>query len=80
MELKVGQQVEVVEVLTDGMYHVNPFKIGGHTICFNSTDVLVNGRGSGVRDVFKEKHGCCTLYMTPNGVKPVGRLTVTKIK
>lgn len=80
MELKTGQSFEVVEVLTDGTYSPNPFKIGGYTICFNSTDVLVNGRYSGYRGIFREKHGCCTLYMLPEEIKPVGRLTVTKIK
>ena len=80
MELKAGKQFEVVEVLTDGTYDPNPFKIGGHTVCFDSTDVLVNGRYSGYRSIFREKHGCCTLYMFSDEVKPVGRLIVTKVK
>ena len=81
MKLKVGQQFEVVEVLTDGMYHVNPFNIGGHTLAFNGNkDILVNGASSGDRSLYTEKHGCCTLYMYLGEVKPVGRLTVKEVK
>lgn len=80
-KLKIGQQFEVVEVLTDGGYRVNPFNIGGHTLAFNGNkDILVNGAFSGDRSLYKEKHGCCTLYMHDDEVKPVGRLTVTKVK
>lgn len=80
MELKVGQQFEVVEVLTDGTYAPNPFKIGGHTVCFDTKDVLVNGRYSGYKGIFNGRHMCCTLYMLSEEIKPVGRLTVKEVK
>lgn len=34
MKLKIGQQFEVVEVLTNGGYIVDVFKVGGHTLHF----------------------------------------------
>lgn len=84
MNLKIGQQFEVVEVLTDGGYQDGIFKVGGHTLGLpvdglESFYILING----VDTEFLEPdptYGGKTGYMYGNEVKPVGRLTVTKLK
>lgn len=84
MELKTGQQFEVVEVLTDGGYTDGLFKVGGHTLGLpvdglGSFHILVNGVDTEFLDpdpTFGGKIG----YMYVSEVKPVGRLIVTKIK
>ena len=74
MDLKVGQQFEVVEVLTDGDY-VNVFRTGGWTIGkrnIMSIRCLSNGSNNYI--------GRGYSMWSNSEVKPVGRLTVTKIK
>ena len=74
MELKVGQQFEVVEVLTSGSY-INVFKTGGWTIGEGGVRLircLSNGSDNYIgRDY--------TMWSNSE-VKPVGRLIVTKVK
>lgn len=78
-KLKVGQQFEVVEVLTEGMFTDETLlKIGGWTV----------GLDSPGRPVVRCFPNGSNYYNYPNllnmfidiEVKPVGRLTVTKIK
>ena len=76
MKLKVGQQFEVVEVLTDGGYPSGAFNIGGHTLHFKEYS---NGDGQTLcngpyRFIIPFAH------MFASELKRVGRLTVTKIK
>lgn len=85
MKLKVGHQFEVVEVLTDGNYLYEVFNIGGHTLHFkehsdNSGFTLINKSRRLTGALFMEKYGCSVVFMNGSEVKPVGRLTVTKIK
>ena len=85
MKLKTGQQIEVVEVLTDGGYTSRVFNIGGHTLHFkehadNSGFTLINKFKSRTGKLFRGKYGCSVAFMKGREVKPVGRLTVTKIK
>jgi len=85
MKLKVGQQFEVVEVLTDGNYPPGVLNIGGHTLHFkeysdNSGFTLINKFRPTTGVLFMEKYGCSVAFMKGREVKPVGRLTVTKIK
>ena len=77
MKLKTGQQFEVVEVLTDGRY-IDAFKVGGWIIAHNTIyeDLL---------EVLPNKYEPVTCQDTlamkvGTEVKPVGRLTVTKVK
>ena len=77
MELKVGQQFEVVEVLTDGGYFV-AFKVGGWAVAHNTID-------ENLLKVLPNKYEPVTCQdmltmIVGTEVKPVGRLTVTKIK
>lgn len=85
MKLKIGQQFEVVEVLTEGDYlDTGVVKAGGRTIALDQDKerdghVLANGSRS---SIFSKSrlYGCVTAYMYGEEVKPVGRLTVTKVK
>ena len=73
MELKVGQQFEVVEVLTSGSY-INVFKTGGWTIGergIMTTRCLSNGSN--------DYKGRGYTMWSHSEVKSVGRLTVTAI-
>ena len=74
MELKVGQQFEVVEVLTDGGYE-NAFKVGGCTI----SEPKQNGWYDTLTNFDSETNYTLNMKVEEE-VKPVGRLTVTKIK
>ena len=79
MKLKVGQQFEVVEVLTDGMFTDETLlKIGGWTMGYsieftNIFECIPNGKN------IHQFPDLLSMYITKE-VKPVGRLTVTKIK
>ena len=75
--LKVGQQFEVVEVLTGGYYSYGLFKTGGHTIMSEGNFVLTNGKN--YRDIYRGQFGY-SAHMYDTKVKKVGRLTLTKIK
>ena len=82
--LKVGQQFEVVDVLTDGSYLGDVFKVGGYTLHFKEYEsgagrTLCNGPYNEIGN-FNTKYGCLCELMRNHEVKPVGRLTVTKIK
>ena len=74
MELKVGQQFEVVEVLTDGDY-IGLFKVGGYTIhTLTHTDGFGNTLTNGpIRHI----EPCVPMYARE--LRRVGRLTVTAI-
>lgn len=83
MELKIGQQFEVVEVLTCGGY-TDTFKVCGWTLHFKEYingggKTLCNG-GHYTMGKMRIKYGCHCRHMFGYQVKPVGRLTVTKIK
>ena len=84
-KLKVGQQFEVVEVL-DSMFHDKTlFKIGGFTVGKRYTGTLIKCMGNGSRTtdsvMGKVFMSTCYLNMYKNSeVKPIGRLTVTKVK
>ena len=75
--LKVGQQFEVVEVLTGGYYSYGLFKTGGHTIMSDKNIVLTNGETP--RFIERSQFGY-SAHMYDTKVKKVGRLTLTKIK
>lgn len=84
MKLKVGQQFEVVEVLTDGGYYGGLFKVGGYTLHFKEYEsgagkTLCNGPYNEMGGL-SIKYGCLCRHMRSEEVRPVGRLTVTKIK
>ena len=83
MKLKVGQQFEVVEVLTDGGYFV-AFKVCGWTLHFKE---YREGCGKTLcigehydRGSISIKYGCYCRHMYKYEVKPVGRLTVKEVK
>ena len=85
MELKIGQQFEIVEVLTSGGYPSMVFNIGGHTLHFKehadkSGFTLINKFKSRTGQLFMEKYGCSVAFMNGIDVKPVGRLTVKEVK
>lgn len=79
-KLKVGQTFEVVEVLTDGGYSDNVLKIGGFTIDFGYESILANGvnfyRFS--KDGANFNQRWASMYK--NEIKPIGKLTITKVK
>lgn len=82
--LKVGQQFEVVEVLTDGDYLSGIFKVCGWTLHFKEFregggKTLCNGPNYTIGSI-SIKYGCHCRHMYRREVKPVGRLTVTKVK
>lgn len=84
-QLKIGQQFEVVEVVSGGGYPPRVLNIGGHTLHFkeysdNSGFILINKFKSRTGKLFMEKYGCSVAFMDGREVKPVGRLTVTAIK
>ncbi len=77
MKLKVGQQFEVVEVLTDGGY-IDAFKVGGWYVS-RKPDIY------GLLNVFPAEYESAMdqdilAIIVGTEVKPVGRLTVTKVK
>lgn len=81
--LRVGQQFEVVEVLTDGGYPSDVFKVGGYALHFKEFEsgggkTLCNGFGN-TNAIINIKYGCDCVHMFNHEVKPVGRLTVTAI-
>lgn len=85
MKIKIGQQFEVVEVLSNWGYTSRVFNIGGHTLHFkeyadNSGFTLINKFKSRTGKLFKKEYGCSVAFMDGREVKPVGRLTVTKVK
>lgn len=74
MKLKVGQQFEVVEVLMDGGY-IDVFKTGGWTIGKRN---IISIRC--LSNVSNNYIGREYPLWNHSEVKPLGRLTVTKIK
>lgn len=82
-KLKVGQSFEVVEVLQNRNYHINLFKIGGHTIKSSGNrwnHTLANGykwECALEKSDLNFNHG---VWMTDYEVKPIGKLTITKLK
>lgn len=70
-KLKVGQTFEVVEVLRDGGYGKYAFNIGGFTI--GNKNILVDGL-----NILSNDNS--VLFMTKNEIKPIGKLTITKVK
>lgn len=84
MKLKIGQQFEVVEVLRNGGYIVDVFKVGGHTLHFKefehgSGKTLCNGSYN-EKGRIRIKYGSLCRHMHSYEVKPVGRLTVKEVK
>lgn len=77
-KLKVGDSFEVVEVLkgVNDCYNVEVFKIGGHTIYtgHNSQCICNNGY------VGITYEGYSTLAILDSYRKPIGKLTITKVK
>ncbi len=75
-KLKVGQSFEVVEVLHNGFTY-GVFKTGGHTISFDDFNQLLNGH----LDAYSKTYmGQRTLCLGLNETKPIGKLTITKVK
>ena len=79
--LKVGQSFEVVEI-TEGWYG-KTFKVGGHTIKslgdgWNHT--LANGEDWDYADKKVDLNFNHGLWLTGSEVKPIGKLTITKLK
>ncbi|QQT43316.1 Uncharacterised protein [Sphingobacterium multivorum] len=73
-KIKVGQTFEVVEVLTDGGYF-DSFKIGGFTIGETF--------GFGISCLCNTENFTKTYrYMSTidEEIKPIGKLTITKVK
>ena len=78
-KLKVGDSFEVVEVISSE-YENNPFKIGGHTLKMSVINhILINGNIN-YGGYFKEYLGQKTLCLLYKHTKPIGKLTITKIK
>ena len=77
-KLKIGQQFEVVEVLTDGMYLDKTFfKFGGWAVGYreefsNLVKCVPNGKN------VNQFPNLLNMFIDVE-VKPVGRLTVTAI-
>lgn len=78
-KLKVGDSFEVVEVL-DHKFIGDVFKTGGHTIEFECGHQLLNGNER--YGILKKKScfGQCALYLSRACRKPIGKLTITKVK
>lgn len=74
MKLKVGQQFEVVEVLTDGGY-INVFRTGGWTIGKRNI-ISIRCLSNGSNDYMGREY----LLWNHSEAKPVGRLTVKEVK
>lgn len=84
MKLKIGQQFEVVEVLTDGGYSFGLFK-RGMTIATGSAGsrllyTLCNGPRFYDKRIMPGEKCHNAPMINHKEVKPVGRLTVTKVK
>lgn len=84
-ELKVGQQFEVVEVLYSTFTDKTLFKIGGFTVGKSHSERLIKCMGNGSKstdsDMGKVFMSTCYLSMYKNSeVKPIGKLTITKLK
>lgn len=77
-ELKVGDSFEVVEVL-DHNYSDNQFKVGGHTISLSICHQIANGQIDN-DGWFEEYLGQKTLCLLSEHTKPIGKLTITKVK
>ena len=73
-KLKLGQQFEVVEVLTSGSY-INVFKTGGWTIGDGGVR-LIRCLSNGSNNYIGRGYTMWSNYE----VKPVGRLTVKEVK
>lgn len=73
--LKVGQSFEVVEVLMDGGYF-NVFKVTGFTIG------IILGRGIDCLPNGNTPYSYEFKYMSllDKDIKPIGKLTITKLK
>lgn len=75
--LKIGDSFEVVEVLQYGFTDKTLFKLGGWTVSkedyFSIYTCLINGLNE---NVYFSKF----LNMRLGEVKPVGKLTITKLK
>lgn len=75
-DLKLGMSFEVVEVIDYGFSDESLFKIGGFTVGLKYKSLincLVNGECANTDHQL--------LYMRPKSeVKPIGKLTITKVK
>ena len=76
-KLKVGQTFEVVEVLTDGGY-IEAFVKGLQTIKIEREYVATHPSYREYPD--NVSNSFCSLYLSDDEIKPIGKLTVTKVK
>lgn len=84
-ELKVGQSFEVVKVLDAGFSDKTLFKIGGFTLGETQTGNCIKCMGNGskkITDPISNRFmSTCYLNMRIGSeVKPIGKLTITKLK
>ncbi|HWL22307.1 MAG TPA: hypothetical protein VNR38_00905 [Ureibacillus sp.] len=75
-KLKVGDSFEVVEVLQNS-FSSGVFKTGGHTVSFDDYHQLLNGHLDSYSNTYM---GQRTLCLGLNETKPIGKLTITKVK
>lgn len=79
-KLKVGDSFEVVEVLSSP-YFKKTLKVGGQTLKLSKiNDVLVNGIDCNHVGVNEELLYQRTLCLAYKDTKPIGKLTITKVK
>jgi len=74
-EITVGQSCEVVKILTDGGYF-NSFKTNSFTIGHKGDLGIYCLPNHDYTDAFKYRY----MSLLENEVKPIGKLTVTKVK
>lgn len=75
-KLKIGQQFEVVEVLTDGGY-LYSFKCGGWSVGYRNDKPMLKVLPNSIDSVMEGYH---LSMAVGKEVKPVGRLTVKEVK
>lgn len=77
-KLKVGDSFEVVEVKSgaNDSYRDKVFKIGGHTLFMGKhSQCICNNGYKGI-----PSNGYTTLAILDSYRKPIGKLTITKVK
>lgn len=78
-KLKVGQSFDVVEVLST-QYYIDAFNIGDHTFKYKGEYICTSNSYRedyvelGILNCFNR------LNLRPSSVKPIGKLTITKLK
>lgn len=84
-KIKVGDSFEVVEVLKNTFSDKTLFKIGGFTLGMKYTNEYTKCIGNGTKkiesDLSRKFMSTCYLNMrVGKEVKPIGKLTITKVK